>query len=226
MIKKGTKISTINGYKLIEEITKNDLILSYDIKTGKLCYNKPLYISQLFLDDNASIINNSLYLSKYSFIIDHDLNEEILVDASQVLKHPKLNHLKIVNPQLNYFESSVSYTRIKDTFYSLVLENTDFYFANNVMLSNGSSMLFIKDHNQFMLEDIKYRRVENLKQYNDVINVFNIFKLDDKIINSTSLKYASQSLYHAKQQSMNYYSTYLEKIRFGLSITFIGDRIL
>jgi len=229
MIRKNTLIKTKSGEKYIQDIGPEDLILSYNIRTGELCYNKPLLRTITHINGKVAIVNEaSLYLAKVSCVLDHNLNTETLIDGEETLTDPAATSLVVVKSDMSAEPMSVSYTTCDDDFYSFMVKDTDMYFANGILMSNGSSNLFIKDQQTFLLEDKNYARSETVLPDSNVDRLFRSFKMGDDIVLNSPYRYLSQGLRDSKKQDMGmtYYQRYYATATFFITNEFIGERTI
>lgn len=229
MIRKNTLIKTANGDKYIQDITDADLILSYNVRTGMLCYNPPLMRTVVHVNGPVALIaENGLYLAKLACVMDYNANEEMFIDGQQVMTSPGIAGLQTIDATLTPHPATVSYTICDDDFYSFVVEDTDIYFANGVMMSNGSSTMFIKDNYTFLKEDARYARQDARLPDANVERLFDKFHVPESIIMHSPLKLLSQALIDAKKDDTNhfYYQRYFGHATLLLANLFVGERTI
>jgi len=140
----GTIVKTQAGDKKIEDIIYSDLLLTYDVFRGKLCYQHPAFIKKehnteqyllITLTDNTEI----KIVREHNF---YDIKNKVFLDITDY-NYDKLDLDNILFMHINE-DGSLGTIGIKSikpiadhvTFYTLFTSGTMCYFAGNVL--NGS----------------------------------------------------------------------------------------
>lgn len=129
----GTLISTYKGYKKIEDITYDDLLLVYNHINGRFTYTYPIWIEKKNTSSNYEKIifedNTSLKVVGHHSL--YDVNKKRYVDAltelkvgDEVYKVSNNQLLPIKVKEINYINESVNYYNVVSTyFYNIIAEN-------------------------------------------------------------------------------------------------------
>lgn len=144
----GTKILLANGtYKNIEDITYNDLLLTYSYDTGKFIGEYPIWIEKTHQIEGYRLItfSDGSYLKTvgYHGIYSYDLNKFVSVDNKEDFKvgttvasinssHTGFTKVKVTS--IKYIKHVVNYYHVVSTRYYDII-------ANNLLTTDGTTIL-------------------------------------------------------------------------------------
>ncbi len=135
-VAKGTKISTPDGFLLVEDVKPGDTLLSYDPKLGKVTH---------------SVVKNVIKSKSSKFI---NLNGRLLVTTDHIIFNSKAdNWVKIQeldkNSKILLYEDDVKERMvtsllplkgIRESFDIMLFGDVNNYFANGILVHNKSPM--------------------------------------------------------------------------------------
>lgn len=143
----GTKILTINGYKNIEDITYNDILVVWDYDNGNITYEYPIWIEKTMTTNNYQLNTfsdgSTLKTVGYHGVFNKDLNRFVSVDnkdefniGSTILKvvNNKLVPIKVTN--IENINATVNYYHVVSSRYYNIIANDILTTDGTVMLSN------------------------------------------------------------------------------------------
>ena len=163
---KGTQILTDNGYKLIENLRRGDLI-----KTIK-DENKPIHVigkkEMIHMSETARIKDQlykysekenpdmfeDLIISGTHCILSNDITEDLLEKTKKLLGDKYMVYEKYRIPSNIDEKSSIYHISGIYTIYNFALENTDYYMYDGIyangLLVDCCSKYYIKEKSQMM----------------------------------------------------------------------------
>jgi hypothetical protein len=145
---KGTKILLANGkYKNIENITYNDLLLTYSYDTGKFIGEYPIWIEKTNKMNGYNLITfsdgSTLKTVGYHGIYSYDLKRFVSVDNPKEFRIGTT--VAVINRNHTGFDKVkvISITNVKEVINYYHVVSTRYYniIANNLLTSDGTTIL-------------------------------------------------------------------------------------
>lgn len=145
-----TRIDTLNGYKLISNIKKGDIVKSYDIKNNKIIFSDVAFIKHN-VSDSYYIINGSIKVTKdHEFYVNGGLN----LAKTQNLQIGMM----LFNGEGNIPVISIKKINKQVDVYDFVIDQYHNYFAEGVLVHNWHdptkpSGCYLRDDNQMCINN-------------------------------------------------------------------------
>lgn len=226
MIQKGTRILTTTGEKPVETLTNDDILVAYDIHTGKLCDKKILFLYSAELDVNT-LTYDDLTIAKTSTIVDYECNEAVMIDPEFRYCHPKYIRIVPVREDLSHDDAIVPVLqRKRNTFYSLSTFDMGTYFANGKLMSDGLIRIYRKREDCFLRSACPDELVadEQDDRVDDILKKYHVSKY---VIDNSMLKYYASLLCNVRKNFGEYEEdACLEKLDILLEDAFVGERLI
>lgn len=165
---KGTKITLFDGsYKLIEDLSYDDLILVYDFIRGKLTYSYPMFLKKCATHGSKLriILTNDTYFDivgdhgiydsknhKLEWIESNNYDENNIKNMEVFYRNSNNELISTKIKNINYIEEPVEY-------YTLITAGTQTCFTNDILtIGNRWWQLVgnIQDNHKFDLTNYNY----------------------------------------------------------------------